>query len=1169
VNPPSPYKGLAPFEDSEVDASFFFGRDREEGIITANLTAARLTLLYGASGVGKSSVLRAAVVRRLRALPGPLAVVVFDRWREDPGRQLRAAVAASAGEQPAGSLADTLEAASARLGGELYVILDGAEEYFVYHAAENDPGTFGADFAAAVTRPGLRANFLLSLREDALAGLDRFKARIPSLFANSLRLEHLDRDAAREAIVGPIEQYNRMTPNGRIEIEPELVEAVLDEVASGKVDVGLAGRGVADGGRAEEYVETPYLSLVMERLWEVERDEGSDVLRLRTLAALGGAEQIVRDHLDHALDALPSEGQQAAAEMFNHLVTPSGTKIAHRVSDLAEYAGVGEREVEPILHLLTTERILRPVAAADGSSRYEIFHDVLAQAVLAWRARHHSDRELEAERVAAGHRQRRVLVVGVAATAVIAILAASTVYALVQRSDARAEATRARAREFAARAATELSVNPVRSVELAVRAARLERSPQTEDMLRTALRGLHLDALFNMHAPVRTVQFSSDGRVLVVAGGDQARVYRVRDHRLLHTLKHGAPITGAWFDPYRTLILTAGNDGIARAWNPSTGRLVYQLRHYRPINGVTFSRNGRLVATASDDHTARIWRASDGRLLKVLRHPRAVETTSFDRGGSLLATAASDKTARVFDVATGRLVSRLDQAGTVVDVAFAPQGPVVATVGADTVFARIWNARTGKLRLALGEHVGRVLDVEFDPHGDRLVTANAEQTSRVWDARTGDLVTTLFGDTNQVLHTHFSPDGKSVVTASSDRTARVFDATGALRSTLVGHRDTVADAIFSPDGEAVATASTDGTAGLWSWRAQPYLQLVGRHRGSVVEETFSRDGRRLLSAGTDGRIRIWGIRGRPLGSFGGPAAITSASFGADRVVVSSADGVARLWRFPGHLLRTFSGPTRISVAALAPDGLTVATADAKGEVRLWDAGTGHVLHSFGTGGAVTALTFSSDGRELVAAGRDSIARLWRVDDGRLLHELRGHRGAIVAASFSPDNRLIVTAGVDRTARLWNVETGKTEHLLQGHRKLLTAAAFSPDGRLLVTTSLDADARLWDVATGRGLAVLRVHYSRVSDAAFTGDSRWVVTAGGGGAAIFSATSGRILYLLRTRDVLPLKAAVSPDGWSVAIGGSDGYVETHDCRLCGGLGELLSLASKRLAQLHATS
>ena len=61
-----PYKGLMPYD--EADAPFFFGREAEAEIISANLMASRLTLLYGPSGVGKSSVLRAGVVRRLRAL---------------------------------------------------------------------------------------------------------------------------------------------------------------------------------------------------------------------------------------------------------------------------------------------------------------------------------------------------------------------------------------------------------------------------------------------------------------------------------------------------------------------------------------------------------------------------------------------------------------------------------------------------------------------------------------------------------------------------------------------------------------------------------------------------------------------------------------------------------------------------------------------------------------------------------------------------------------------------------------------------------------------------------------------------------------------------------------------------------------------------------------------
>src|SRR3954468_923511 len=441
----SPYKGLASFEDSDVDARFFFGRAREQEIITANLTAARLTLLYGSSGVGKSSVLRAGVVRRLRTLGGPLAVVVFDRWRDEPGPRLRETVAAVGGDEPQGSLADTLEAACARLGGEIYVILDAAEEYFVYHRTESEPGTFAFDFPSAVQRPGLRAYFLLSLREDALAELDRFKPAIPSLFANSLRLDHLDRAAAREAIVGPIGRYNETAPeDDRVAIEPELVDTVLDQVASGKVDLGRAGRGVVDGGAAASRVETPFLSLVMERLWDAERAAGSSRLRLRTLDDLGGAEQIVKDHLGGALETLPAASQAAAAAIFNHLVTPSGTKIAHSVSDLAEYAGTPTAELEPVLQALASERILRPVGGTDDSLRYEIYHDVVAQPALTWRAQHRTEREVERKLADAHRRRRRLQRLFALVLVALGLMVGVTIFALSQRSEARSRGAEAR-----------------------------------------------------------------------------------------------------------------------------------------------------------------------------------------------------------------------------------------------------------------------------------------------------------------------------------------------------------------------------------------------------------------------------------------------------------------------------------------------------------------------------------------------------------------------------------------------------------------------------------------------------------------------------------------------------------------------------------------------------
>ncbi|MFQ5342889.1 MAG: hypothetical protein ACE5F6_15225, partial [Anaerolineae bacterium] len=508
--PATPYKGLMPY--AEEDAPFFFGREPEREIITANLMAWRLTLLYGPSGVGKSSLLRAGVAHHLRqtaqenlAQTGSpeFAVVVFNAWRDDPLGGLVASVEAAVDprglEDPwgLGSLTQTLQAATERLGGDLLIILDQFEEYFLYHPHEDGAGAFAGEFPRAVNRPDLRVSFLIAIREDALAKLDRFKGRVPNLFDNYLRIEHLDREAARAAIEQPIEQYNRLhaTDGRQVSVEPALVEAVLDQVRTGQVVVGEAGRGVVGVGPAEARIETPYLQLVMTRLWDEEMRAGSDVLRLATLNRLGGAEEIVERHLDAAMRALPAREQDATVRVFHHLVTPSGTKIAHTVADLAEYAEVPEAQLTPVLEKLAEPavRILRPVAPpADRPEepRYEIFHDVLAPAILDWRARYARDQErAEAEQQVARERQRvSRLRWGIAGlTLLLLAVIALAAFALQQRATAETQQRIAVSRELAAAAINNLDVDPERSVLLALQGLSEAYTLEAENALHKSL----------------------------------------------------------------------------------------------------------------------------------------------------------------------------------------------------------------------------------------------------------------------------------------------------------------------------------------------------------------------------------------------------------------------------------------------------------------------------------------------------------------------------------------------------------------------------------------------------------------------------------------------------------------------------------------------------------
>jgi hypothetical protein len=206
--PESPYKGLASFEDSELDALLFFGREREIAAVAANVLANRLTVLYGPSGVGKSSLLGAGVARRLRELSGA-PVVVHDSWVEDPAARLVASIHAECGELGAtAGLVDTV-AAAAQQSGELHLLLDQFEDYMLHHGLE---GPLSEALPELLRRPGLRVNVLLALRDDALAELDDFVGRIPELFSNLLRLDRLDREAAlqEDTAVAPSHRGRRL-----------------------------------------------------------------------------------------------------------------------------------------------------------------------------------------------------------------------------------------------------------------------------------------------------------------------------------------------------------------------------------------------------------------------------------------------------------------------------------------------------------------------------------------------------------------------------------------------------------------------------------------------------------------------------------------------------------------------------------------------------------------------------------------------------------------------------------------------------------------------------------------------------------------------------------------------------------------------------------------------
>ena len=1001
--PSSPYKGLNAFEDTELDALLFFGRERDREIVVANLIASRLTVLYGPSGVGKSSLLRAAVARSLRELPEAPLVVVFSRWSEEPAEALAETLREAAGRETNDSALGALE--QAQSGRDVYLVLDQAEEYFLYHADDRGPGSFAEALPSVLAAP-YRINVLISLREDSLAKLDRFTGRIPGLFANTLRLDRLDRESARAAIVRPLERYAELTGDA-VGVDDELVERVLDEVGAGRIEPALGGLGAVDGETDGARIEAPYLQLVMQRIWDEERSSGSSMLRASTLDRLGGAQHVVEEHLEGALEELTREQKDVAARLFNHLVTPSGTKIAHEVSDLEDFGRAPPEELRPMLDVLTERRILRSLEEG-GEVRYEIFHDVLAQPVLAWRTRHRTEREVETQLAEAHRRRSRLQRLLAIAFLALGLIAAAVVFAFVQRSAAADRERDARARRLDASAVALLQTDPELGLLLASESARLSPGPAAEDALRQSLLASHVRGIARSTGAVEQVAFSPDGRLVAfVSANGWMHVRDVRSGKPVLDRRLGDD-GGVSFAPKGGSLVAHGRRSAPVELDARTGkvRCVFEQAR-RPVADATLAGRYAVVVRNAQGY---IWDRARCRLLRTLEHlgTTAVRVVASPDGSRV--AFVSGREARIVDPRTGRVLLTLVHPAAITSFAFDGDAETIVTGSRDDV-GRIWSGNTGRLRRELRGHRGEILDVAVDPEGTLAATVSTDGEGRTWDVLAGTVESVLFGHTNFVRAVDFSPDGQSIVTASLDGTARTWAINGRPLAVLAGHTGAVLDARFSPDGTTVATGGEDGTIRVWDAETRRDLMRgraaapapPGRRVTSPSgDATATLQDRRILLERADGTTSELAGHGR---------VVTSVDFSPDgrRLVSASRDRDAILWDVASgkalRVMRAHFGP--VSDARFSPDGRWIATAGPR-SVGLWRASTGQLVRLlYGPPGPYTAVAFSPDSRTIVAvAGRHVVSTyLCRIcgEIGELL-ALAGERLAATGRQLTPEER---------------------------------------------------------------------------------------------------------------------------------------------------------------------
>jgi WD40 repeat protein len=623
----------------------------------------------------------------------------------------------------------------------------------------------------------------------------------------------------------------------------------------------------------------------------------------------------------------------------------------------------------------------------------------------------------------------------------------------------------------------------------------------------------------------------------------------VQTSRIELTLRgHTGDVWSAVYSSDGTRIVTAGADGTARIWDATTSKELLSVKGSSygigSDNGnvyyATFSPDGKLFATAGGDDIARIWDATTGEeLLELSGHYDHVYHVEFSPDGSRLATVSPDGTAIIWETLNGKELLAINQGEDAQPywVTFSPDGSRIAVANATANgqgWTSIWDVATGEMILSLPRQGNVVNSVAFSPDGTRLVTTSDDQTARVWDANTGEELLTLYSQTANITNAAYSPDGTRIATAIGNNQVKVWEAaTGRELLTLAGHSNAVLTVGFSPDGSRLITASSDGTARIWN--ISPSRELLTLVNGPAIASNagaslaYSPEGTRLAVAYSDPIAKVWDVRTGKL----------SLS-----LVGHTADIISIAYNF---------------------DGTRIATAARDGTAKIWNAVSGKELLTLtGPKDLVLGVAFSPDGTRIATASWDGTAIVWDAVTGKKLLTLTGHKDHVGSVVFSPDGTRIATASWDGTAIVWDAVTGKKLLTLTGHTSVVRQVVFSPDGTRLATASFDLTAKEWDAVSGKELVTLSGHVNNVFSVAFSPDGKTIATASRDGTAkLWDALTGKELLTLHPPDALT-SVAFSPDGSQLAVASRDGTARIYLLPI----EDLIALAKQRVTRSLTT-
>ncbi len=1188
----NPYMGLRPFE--EADAQNFFGREASVQRLTDHVRRASFLAVVGPSGSGKSSLVKAGLVPRLRqgAVTGSQEWFVVEMVPgSDPLYNLAAALNRIATRPTArlqDALADEVEALDriaadllADKDGDLLIIIDQFEEIFTQVESEAERLQFLELLRYAATRPETRLHIVITLRADFYDRPLQYEGFGSLIQQNTEVVLPLSTPELEAAIVGPLERIGIKadadlvaTIIADVREEPgalPLLQYALTEVFERRdgsrltLDAYTSSGGVSGAlaKRAEEMfndLNTPerrvtrQLFLRLVTLGEGEEDTRRRV-RYGELITLGKRER-VQDVLDRygkyrllTFDNDP-DTREPLVEVAHEALIRSWQRLRDWLDEsrndvrlqrsLSTAADEWRRSQQDNSFLLRGARLAQfEEWMADTDLRLTEVEQTYLSASTAERERlAQVERERQAREQALEDRNRRRLQQLVAVLATAAVVAVALTFLAFNRSIAEGRA-RATSEFNAAEAGTQAAIaataeqNAVAQRETSEFNA-AEAGTQAAIAATAEQNAITEQQIAEQEASrAQSLALSSAAQISLLDGElDDAVALALEANRIPDP-------------PSQSKLVLA-----QVAYNPGTLR---RLPLDAPVDAVDISADGTHMATASRDGLIALWDTETGERLQVFEaHTDRVTSLDLSDDGQRLLTGSWDDTAILWEARTGTLLRTFEgHTDNVLGVSLSTSGVIVATASSDGT-ARIWNARTGEVRRTFTGHVGAVNAIKLSADSITLLTGGQDATLRLWSVQQGVELTRFDGHTESVNAVDYQPDGARYLSASDDGTIILHGANQFVTAlTLRGHDDRVLDATYSADGSVIYSVSRDGSLIVWDAASTDLLREFDEHADDVLSVASSASNRVVVTGSQDETVRVWLVDAaapqREVDVREGEAPAIAFSASGNRWLYGGLGRGVSLYAAAGaynQQLRPVGG-TFNDVTTVAFD--TTSTLAAIGlqdrDAEVWQVASNELVRRYvgGHTGAVTDVAFTPDGDRLLTGSFDATVMLWDVQTGVQVWRFdSGHEDSVLAVAVNPDGTTAVSGSNDGSIVVWDLEQGRERLRMLGVRDGVADLVYNADGTLLYSAMDDGTIRQWDVTTGRELSRFVGHRGAVRSLAISADGETLLSGSDDRSMIlWDVATNQIINRFATNDAI-VTLALHPTEPLALSGAADGSV-----------------------------